>query len=63
MEVAPVNPEWIVHAWYQLVPLFRKDAADLMGQLGQLQDATEVALGDKPEELKALWSRTKLAVG
>lgn len=63
MEVAPVSPEWIVHAWYQLAPLVRKDAADLVGKLGQLRDATEAALEDKPEDLKALWSRTKLVVG
>jgi hypothetical protein len=62
-EVALVNPEWIVHAWYQLAPLVHKDAAGLVGKLGQLRDATEAALKDKPEDLKALWSRTKLAVG
>jgi hypothetical protein len=63
MEVAPVNPEWIIHAWYQLAPLVRKNSADLVGKLGQLRDVTEAALEDKPEDLKALWSRTKLAVG
>lgn len=63
MEVAPVSPEWVVHAWYQLAPLVRKDAADLVGTLGQLRDATDAALEGKPDDLKALWARTKLAVG
>jgi len=62
LKLAPNEPEWIVHAWYQLVPMIRTKAPGLAEKLVELQQTTDAALESKAEDLKAFWLRTKEAV-
>lgn len=62
IEIAQNEPEWIVHAWYQLVPMIRKNAGDLLIQVEQLQKITDQALANRSDEVNEFWTRTKAAV-
>ena len=58
LQVAPTKPDWIVYAWYQLVPLVRQKAANQAEPLRQVEQATDAALAGGPEDTKSFWERT-----
>ncbi|WP_140919017.1 hypothetical protein [Limnobaculum xujianqingii] len=58
-KIAEVEPEWIVYAWYQLVPLVRKEAPEHMNILVKIRDTVDIRLSS---ELESFWQRNKDAV-
>ncbi|WP_152977073.1 hypothetical protein [Franconibacter pulveris] len=58
-EIAEKEPEWIVYAWYQLVPIVRKEAPEHMTILEKIRDTVDIELGS---DLRDFWQRNKDAV-
>lgn len=59
LKVAETNPDWIVYAWYQLVPIIKKEAPDQVDKLQKIKDIIDNNLCD---ELKDFWQRNQNAV-
>lgn len=57
-EIAEKEPEWIVHVWYHLVPLVRKEAPNYMDILGKIRDTVDIRLSS---DLQDFWQRNKYA--
>ena len=58
-EIAENEPEWIVHAWYHLVPLVRKESPEHMDILEKIRDTVDIRLSS---DLQDFWQRNKDAV-
>lgn len=58
-KVAETNPDWILYAWYQLVPLVIKEAPEKIQYLQEIEKIIDAHLCN---ELKDSWLRTKEAV-
>lgn len=59
LQIAETNPDWIVYAWYQLVPIIKKEASDQVDKLKKIKDIVDNNLCD---ELKDFWQRNQNAV-
>lgn len=59
LKVAETNPDWIVYAWYQLVPLIKKEAPE---QIQYLQEIEKIVDDYLCNELQDFWLRNKQAV-
>lgn len=57
--IAESHPEWIAHAWYQLVPLIQREAPECLDILDEIKNITDSSIQD---ELNAFWVRNKDAV-
>lgn len=53
------HPEYVVYAWYDLVPMIKYYAPDQLQSLASVGLMVENALRDQPENLKASWNRAK----
>ncbi|GKX58669.1 hypothetical protein [Leminorella grimontii] len=58
-EIAEKEPEWIVHAWYYLVLLVRKEAPERMYILEKIRNTVDITLNS---ELRDFWQRNKDSV-
>ena len=58
-EIAEKEPEWIVHVWYHLVPLVRKEAPEHIEILEKIRDTVDIRLSF---DLRDFWQRNKDAV-
>lgn len=58
-KVAETNPDWILYAWYQLVPLVIKETPEKIQYLQEIEKIIDAHLCN---ELKGSWLRTKEAV-
>lgn len=59
LEIAGRDPEWIVHAWYHLVPLVRREAPEYMYILKRISVTVDTVL---MPDLRDFWQRNKDAV-
>ena len=58
-KVAETNPDWIAYAWYQLVPLVKREAPE---QIQYLQKIEKIVDDYLCNELQDFWLRNKQAV-
>ena len=57
-EIAERDPEWIVHAWYHLPPLVRRDAPEYMQVLETICAIVDASVTPEQQDF---WQRNKAA--
>lgn len=61
-ELAKTHPDWLVYAWYQLVPIVREAENKKLKELKNIELMVDNCLISQPQDLKDFWERTKAAV-
>ena len=59
LKIAETNPDWIAYAWYQLVPLVKREAPEQIQYLKEIEKIVDDYLCN---ELQDFWLRNKQAV-
>jgi cobalamin biosynthesis protein CobD/CbiB len=61
-KVASADPERVVCAWYQLVPMIREKASEQVNTLRRVEATVDSALENGVDDVKAYWQSVKAAV-
>lgn len=56
------TPDQVIYAWYQLVPIIKREAPEQLVALAQLSDAIDARVANEPDKLRSFWDRTKASV-